>query len=555
MSTFARFHFIAVAIVAAVLLAPSRGAAADPARIKRGQTLFIANCSICHQVTGRGTAGVYPPLAGSDFLAPNREKVIRGVVEGLRGRITVNGKVYDGQMPPAVLDDRSVADVLTYVGSSWGNALPEFTPEEVAAVRAKSEFKTYEALVKANAYAELPKAPAGFALRELYRLPEFATRMASDGRGLKLYVLGQGGSVSRLDIGARKWTNLIHAEDYIDVSRGDPGTLGLAMGPGGHLWITCNQRNGATEPLVTNEVTIYRTTEFNAQGDPVKPRLWFRTSYPYGIGPYNHGVSHLAFGPDGKLYVASGSRTDGGEPGTDPRLGTMGETPLTACLWRFDPEANDPQPEIISRGIRNAWSFAWTSAGELFTVSNGPDAHACEEMDFITPPAAGGAAEHHGFPYQFEDWPVGRKAYPHTPDAPAGVRFVPPVKNLGPAGVPPGRSGWTFHPHSSPAGMVWLDSKWPASVSNGFLVGRFGNLIKTGDDADVGFDVLSVKLSRTADGGWEARTETFLAPLGRPIDLHVAGGRLYVMEYTRPTNFKDQRGWLPGRILELAPKK
>jgi hypothetical protein len=34
----------------------------------------------------------------------------------------------------------------------------------------------------------------------------------------------------------------------------------------------------------------------------------------------------------------------------------------------------------------------------------------------------------------------------------------------------------------------------------------------------------------------------------------VAPGKLFVLEYTRPLNFRDQVGWLPGRILELAAK-
>ena len=45
----------------------------------------------------------------------------------------------------------------------------------------------------------------------------------------------------------------------------------------------------------------------------------------------------------------------------------------------------------------------------------------------------------------------------------------------------------------------------------------------------------------------------FLFPRGRPSDVHVAGGRIYVLEYTRPTRFKEQAGWLPGRIIKVAP--
>jgi hypothetical protein len=62
-----------------------------------------------------------------------------------------------------------------------------------------------------------------------------------------------------------------------------------------------------------------------------------------------------------------------------------------------------------------------------------------------------------------------------------------------------------------------------------------------------------MKMERRPDGGWAARTTTFLAALGRPIDIHIAGpGKLYVMEYTRPSTLKGGAGWLPGRILELT---
>jgi glucose/arabinose dehydrogenase/mono/diheme cytochrome c family protein len=531
-------------------------AAPEAAQLKRGQNLFIGHCSMCHQVTGRGAAGVYPPLGGSDYLAgPNgREQAIRAVVGGLRGPVTVNGKTYENQMPAIVLNDTQAADVLTYVFNSWGNPGGEFTAAEVATQRRTTDFKTYEDLVKANAYSPLPQA-TGFSVRELIKLPDFAVRLASDGRGEKLYVLHQSGDVSRIDLGTGKLTNVFRATDYMDPALGNPGPLGLMLDGKNRLWIVNNQRHEGGQPYVTNEVTIFRTTGVSPKGDPIQARAWLRTRYPWGIGPYNHGVSHLALGRDGFLYVSSGSRTDGGEKGNDPQLGTMGETELTAALWRVDPESPSPKIEVVARGIRNAWSFAWNGDGDLFTVSNGPDAHAGEEMDHIVPPPPGGTPRHHGFPYQFENWPLGRKAYPHTPDAPADLSPVHPVKNLGPDGWATGFPGWTFHPHSSPAGLVWLDSHWPAPWGNGFLMGRFGNLITAQGNEDVGFDILSVHPTRETDGSWSAPVKTFLAPLGRPIDLHLAGGKLYVLEYTRPTNFKEGRGWLPGRILELTPKK
>jgi glucose/arabinose dehydrogenase len=279
-----------------------------------------------------------------------------------------------------------------------------------------------------------------------------------------------------------------------------------------------------------------------------------QTRYPWGIGPYNHGISDIRFGPDDMLYVSSGSRTDSGEAGTLPHLGTMGEVDITAVMWRLDPRSNAPKIEVIARGIRNAYSFGWDGSGNMFTVSNGPDAHAPEEMDFILPPKAGEEPRHHGFPYQFGDAPADKQWYAHTPRAPTGTNFVLPVVNLGPAGIMDGKPTSTFNAHSSPAGLVWLGNDWPDTVRNGFLVGRLGSfLLGPQADEEHGFDVLHMKMQRRADGSWAARTEKFLGPLGRPIDLHVAGkGRLYVLEYTRPSSVKGGAGWLPGRVLELT---
>ena len=523
------------------------------ASVARGQMLFLAHCAMCHGATGDGVGDTYPPLARSDWLAANRSGAIRAVVNGLKEEITVNGRVFRGQMPPVMLDDEQVADVITFVVNSWGNTGGRVTTDNVHAVRAVADFRTFDALKAAADYRPLPPAPPGFAIRELVRLTDFPTRLASDGKGGRLYILGQAGGLWRFDPTSGNLKQLLWPKDFPGLKPSPFQTLGMVRDGGGRLWISINQRVPA-EPLVLNEVAIYRTTAFDAEGDPVAPQPWLQTSYPWGIGPYTHGLSDLKFGADGLLYASNGSRTDSGEPGSVDNLGKMGETDLTATMWRLDPKAAVPKIEIIARGIRNAFSFAWDGAGNLFTVSNGPDAHAPEEMDFIVPPKQGEAPRHHGFPYQFGDAPADKKWYAHTPAAPAELTFVPPVVNLGPAGLMYGKPTSTFNAHSSPTGLTWLGNDWPESVRNGFLVGRLGSFL-LGPDADEehGFDVLHLKMERRPDGGWAARTTTFMASLGRPIDIHIAGpGKLYVMEYTRPSTLKGGAGWLPGRILELT---
>ncbi len=552
-----RFFFVCGALLAIGSAAFAAEPGTTPA-MSRGQALFAANCALCHGATGDGIPRLYPPLAKSDWLAANRRDAIAGIVSGLNKEIVVNGQPYHGQMPAIMLDDEQVSDVLTFVLNSWGNPGGAVTAAEVKAVRETTGFKTFAELKAAGDYRPLPPAPEGFTLRELVRLTDFGVRLASDGRDGRLYILGQAGGVWRFDVASGNLKQILWPKDFVGLKPLEFRTLGMVRDGQGRLWITVNQRVPG-EPLVMNECAIYRTTKFDADGDPIEPRPWLQTSYPWGIGPYNHGLSDIRFGPDGMLYVSSGSRTDAGETGGLPFLGKMGEVDLTAVMWRLDPKAERPRIEIISRGIRNAFSFAWDGAQNLFTVSNGPDAHAPEEMDFITPPKRGEEPEHHGFPYQFGDASADKKWYEHTPTPPpatTGERYVLPVLNLGPAGLMEGKPTSTFSAHSSPTGLVWLGQDWPESVRSGFLVGRLGSFLAgPAEGEEHGFDVLHLKMERRVDGRWTARTTTFLAPLGRPIDVHIAGpGKLYVLEYTRPTDLKGRAGWLPGRVLELAVK-
>ena len=112
-------------------------AASKAERIARGERTYKNVCAACHQPSGLGIEGAFPPLAGSDYLNADKMRAARVVAMGLEGRIVVNGKEYNSQMPALELSDEIVANVLTYVYSQWGNAGHEVTPAEVAAVRAR----------------------------------------------------------------------------------------------------------------------------------------------------------------------------------------------------------------------------------------------------------------------------------------------------------------------------------------------------------------------------------------------------------------------------------
>ncbi|MEI8257221.1 MAG: c-type cytochrome, partial [Deltaproteobacteria bacterium] len=102
-----------------------------------GERTFLTVCAACHQRTGLGIANVFPPLAGSDFLAADATRAIRVLLQGFSGPVDVNGQHFNGAMPPlANLSDQEIADVLTWVRSNLGNASSAVTPADVAAVRA-----------------------------------------------------------------------------------------------------------------------------------------------------------------------------------------------------------------------------------------------------------------------------------------------------------------------------------------------------------------------------------------------------------------------------------
>lgn len=106
-------------------------------RIKFGETIYKQNCAACHQMNGEGIPNAFPPLAKSDYLNNNKSKSISAVVHGLTGEVKVNGKAYNGVMPKWDLTDEEVANVLSYVYNSWGNAKKSVTPEDVKAVRSR----------------------------------------------------------------------------------------------------------------------------------------------------------------------------------------------------------------------------------------------------------------------------------------------------------------------------------------------------------------------------------------------------------------------------------
>lgn len=130
----------------------------DPRLI--GKKVFTANCVACHQSTGLGQAGQFPPLVASEWVvgdAPNRITAI--LLHGIQGPLQVNGATYNGAMPAwESLGDEKVAAVLTYIRSEWGNNAPAISKEAVAAVREKTKSQLGNPWTQAQLLAMAPDA-------------------------------------------------------------------------------------------------------------------------------------------------------------------------------------------------------------------------------------------------------------------------------------------------------------------------------------------------------------------------------------------------------------
>jgi mono/diheme cytochrome c family protein len=110
-----------------------------------GKRIYSTSCAPCHQPNGMGTPGMFPPLAGSEWVAPeNPENMIRIVLNGLAGPITVSGQQFNNVMVPwrDTLKDEEIAAVISYVRNDWGNKGSFATPDQVKKVREATKDRT-----------------------------------------------------------------------------------------------------------------------------------------------------------------------------------------------------------------------------------------------------------------------------------------------------------------------------------------------------------------------------------------------------------------------------
>ncbi|MCB0537954.1 MAG: cytochrome c [Bacteroidetes bacterium] len=97
-----------------------------------GKSLYIQNCAACHQPSGEGLAGAFPPLKGSPIVMDeNYELMVKIILQGYDARP-------DYGVMPALgeqLSDAEIAAIVNYERNSWGNEAPKVTKGDIKRIR------------------------------------------------------------------------------------------------------------------------------------------------------------------------------------------------------------------------------------------------------------------------------------------------------------------------------------------------------------------------------------------------------------------------------------
>ena len=98
--------------------------------------MYLNYCRACHQKNGLGDGNLFPPLAGSEWVIGDRQKLVKVLLQGINGTITVAGRRYNNVMPKFdFLSDQQIADLLSYVRHNFGNGADSVKAAEVSRFR------------------------------------------------------------------------------------------------------------------------------------------------------------------------------------------------------------------------------------------------------------------------------------------------------------------------------------------------------------------------------------------------------------------------------------
>jgi len=173
----------------------------------------------------------------------------------------------------------------------------------------------------------------------------------------RLFVVEQVGQIRILENGNLKDGRFLDIRKFVSRDN-EQGLLGLAFHPrfaeNRKLYINYTDRGGDTHVV---EYQVSATDPDRVDLASERPVL--RVEQPYS----NHNGGHVLFGPDGKLWVGLG---DGGAAG-DPLKAGQDDKQLLSKMLRIDVDAASPKVEIVAKGLRNPWRYAFDPAtGDLY---------------------------------------------------------------------------------------------------------------------------------------------------------------------------------------------
>lgn len=212
---------------------------------------------------------------------------------------------------------------------------------------------------------------------------------ANDGSG-RIFIVEQRGKIRVLEQGRLRPEPLLDLEKRVK-SGGERGLLGLAFHPrfkdNGLFYVNYTRTEQGLKTFIS-EFRVDKKGHASAESE----RVLLRFAQPYG----NHNGGHLAFGPDGYLYISVG---DGGSA-NDPQKNGQNRGTLLGTLLRIDVEGLDGKspyriprdnpfwghtsfrPEIWAYGLRNPWRFSFDRAtGALYAADVGQNE--VEEINLV----------------------------------------------------------------------------------------------------------------------------------------------------------------------------
>lgn len=111
------------------------------ALMEKGKQIYTTTCQACHQASGAGIPGAFPPLQESEWVNGPAKQVAAIILHGIQGEITVKGQKFQNIMPAfkAQLEPKDIAAVGTYVRNSFGNKSDLISTEIVNQVKEETK--------------------------------------------------------------------------------------------------------------------------------------------------------------------------------------------------------------------------------------------------------------------------------------------------------------------------------------------------------------------------------------------------------------------------------